>query len=82
MPINGRLNQQYPPEEIGRECYLGKPNCSAMINNTLAIERRGGRGGGGIPVVRAAIFAALEKGGVSNFKMAAGGSASALAIGN
>src|SRR5450759_1037400 len=30
--------------------FLGKPDCSAGINHTLAIERRGGRGGGGPPM--------------------------------
>jgi len=29
--------------------FLGVPDCSAGINDTLAIERRGGRGGGGPP---------------------------------
>src|ERR1700687_3976765 len=29
----------------------GEPDCSVVINNTLAIERRGGRGGGGAPML-------------------------------
>ena len=33
----------------GRE-HLGEPDCSVGINDTLAIERRGGRGGGGPPM--------------------------------
>jgi len=30
--------------------FLGEPDCSVGMNNTLAIERRGGRGGGGPPM--------------------------------
>jgi hypothetical protein len=37
----------YVPEVVGREFCLGTPDCSVVINDTLAIERRGGRGGGG-----------------------------------
>src|SRR6267154_2337371 len=35
----------YVPEVVGREFCLGAPDCSVVINSTLAIERRGGRGG-------------------------------------
>jgi hypothetical protein len=41
----------YVPEVVGREFCLGAPDCSVVINNTLAIERRGGRGGGGTPML-------------------------------
>jgi hypothetical protein len=30
---------------------LGEPDCSVVINNALAIERRGGRDGGGVPML-------------------------------
>lgn len=41
----------YVPEVVGREFCLGAPDYSVVINNTLAIERRGGRGGGGTPML-------------------------------
>ena len=41
----------YVPEVVGREFCLGAPDCSVVINNTLAMERRGGRGGGGTPML-------------------------------
>src|SRR6266404_2933208 len=41
----------YVPEVVGREFCLGVPDCSVVINNSLAIERRGGRGGGGTPML-------------------------------
>ena len=37
----------YVPRVVGREFRLGAPDCSVAINDTLAIERRGERGGGG-----------------------------------
>src|SRR5207249_8374315 len=39
------------PEVVGRECCLGAPDRSVVINNTLAMERRGGRGSGGAPML-------------------------------
>jgi integrase len=39
----------YVPGVVGREFCLGAPDCSVVINDTLAIERRGGRGGEGTP---------------------------------
>ena len=33
-----------------RDTSLGEPDCSVGIGHTLAIERRGGRGGGGPPM--------------------------------
>src|SRR6266481_832397 len=41
----------YVPEVVSWEFCLGAPDCSVVINNTLAIERRGGRGGGGTPML-------------------------------
>src|SRR5229473_8456451 len=41
----------YVPEVAGREFWLGAPDCSVVTNNTLAIERRGGRGGRGTPML-------------------------------
>jgi hypothetical protein len=41
----------YVPEVVGREFCLGAPEGSVVINNTLAIERRGKRGGGGTPML-------------------------------
>jgi integrase len=37
------------------EFCLGEPKCSVVINTTLAIERRGGRGGGGAPMLVRAV---------------------------
>ena len=39
----------YVPEVVGREFCLGAPDW--VINSTLAIERRGGRGGRGTPML-------------------------------
>jgi len=55
----------YVPEVVGREFCLGAPDCSVVINNTLAIERRGGRGGRGTPMLvrslaRAAALSCLK----------------------
>ena len=41
----------YVPGVVGREFCLGAPDCSVVINDTLAVERRGGRGGGGIAML-------------------------------
>ncbi len=41
----------YVPEVVGREFCLGAPEGSVVINNALAIERRGKRGGGGTPML-------------------------------
>lgn len=41
-----RQDDRFAPEVVGRE-YLEEPDCSVSINDMLAIERRGGRGGGG-----------------------------------
>src|SRR6202521_818726 len=35
----------------GRSQILGEPDCSVVINNALAMERRGGRDGGGAPML-------------------------------
>ena len=41
----------YVPEVVGREFCLGAPDYSVVINNTLAIERRGGRGAEKTPML-------------------------------
>src|SRR3984893_9446482 len=41
----------YVPEVVGREFCLGAPDCSVVISDTLAIERRGGRDGEGTPML-------------------------------
>ena len=50
--IRSRRSGDCPrPEVVGREFCWGEPDCSVVIDNTLAIERRGGRGGGGAPML-------------------------------
>ena len=44
------MDDRFAPQVVGREFFLGEPDCSVGINNALAIERRGGRGGGGSPM--------------------------------
>src|SRR5258707_5461346 len=39
------------PEVVGREFCWEEPDCSVVIDNTLAIGRRRGRGGGGAPML-------------------------------
>jgi hypothetical protein len=53
IPANGSS----APGASGREYapLLGEPDCSVGIYDTLAIERRGGRGGGALPMPVGAI---------------------------
>ena len=41
---------RFAPGAVGREFCLEKPDSAVVINNALAIARRGGRGGGGPPM--------------------------------
>src|SRR5712672_4500297 len=44
-------NDRFAPAAVVRECVWREPDCSVVINNTLTMERRGGRGGGGAPML-------------------------------
>src|ERR1700722_12587076 len=43
--------EEYFRARSDRSRIPGEPDCSVVINNALAIERRGGRDGGGAPML-------------------------------